>query len=253
MGVGAGGVERRDLHLGTTQDRMMPQFGSAKVVTFDCYGTLVQWHRAVREAARAVLAGHAGAGVTDEQSTALADRLRAAAVARQGRPPYCDYRSVLRSSLGEALSATGHTATKQDEDRLLTGLSRIEPHPDVPGALTRLREHHRLAIISNTDDDIIAGTVAAIGVPFDFVVTAQQARAYKPDHRLFLHAYEVMGVGKDETVHVGMGQFTDLKVCHELGIRSVWIDRMGEPLDPEWQPDASLLDLSTLPDLLRPA
>ena len=224
-----------------------------KIITFDCYGTLVQWHRAVREAARAVLATHAGADAAKERAAALADRLRATAVSRQGREPYCDYRSVLRSSLREALLDEGYVATAEDEHGLLTALSRIEPHPDVPGALMRLREHFKLAIISNTDDEIIAGTVATIGVPFDFVVTAQQARAYKPDHRLFLHAYETMGVAKDETVHVGMGQFTDLKVCHELGIRSVWIDRVGEPLNPDWPPHASLLDLSGLPDLLSPA
>ncbi|QCB43303.1 HAD family hydrolase [Sphingomonas sp. PAMC26645] len=75
-------------------------------------------------------------------------------------------------------------------------------------------------------------------------------RAYKPDHRLFLHAYSTMGITKDETIHVGMGQFTDLKVCQELGIRSVWIDRDREPLNPAWQPDAVLKDLSGLPDLL---
>lgn len=224
-----------------------------KIITFDCYGTLVQWHRAVRAAAHAVLTAHAGATIADEQAAALADRLRAAAVARQEREPYCDYRSVLRSSLREALSTMGHATTAEDENALLTILGRIEPHPEVPDALTRLREHYQLAIISNTDDDIIAGTVAAIGVPFDFVITAQQARAYKPDHRLFLHAYEVMGVSKDDTVHVGMGQFTDLKVCHELGIRSIWIDRVGEPLNPDWLSDAALLDLSGLPELLIPA
>ncbi len=119
--------------------------------------------------------------------------------------------------------------------------------------LSRLRERYQIAIISNTGDKLIAGTVAAISTPLDFVVTAQQAQAYKPDHRLFLQAYATMGVSKDETIHVGMGQFTDLKVCHELGIRSVWIDREGEPLDSAWQPDAMLKDLSGLPELLLPS
>lgn len=224
-----------------------------KVITFDCYGTLVQWHAAVKAAAQTVLATHVPAGDAKQQSGLLADRLREAAVARQQSAPYCDYRSVLLSSLAEVLAEIGHIATAGDGDVLLAVLSRIEPHREVPLALTRLREHYRLAIISNTDDDIIAGTVATIGVPFDFVVTAQQARAYKPDHRLFLHAYETMGVTKDETVHVGMGQFTDLKVCHELGIRSIWIDRVGEPLNPDCPPHASLLDLTGLPDLLIPA
>jgi 2-haloacid dehalogenase len=116
--------------------------------------------------------------------------------------------------------------------------------------LQHLRSQFRLAIISNSDDDLIAGTAATIGVPIDFVITAQQARACKPDHRLFRHAHAVIGVTPGETVHVGMGQVTDLKVCHELGIHAVWINRSGETLDPDWAPDAVLPDLTGLPELL---
>ena len=226
-----------------------------KAITFDCYGTLVQWHRAVREAALAVLSRHLrqGEDSAEDKAAALANRLREAAVAQQQRPPFHSYKSVLRSSLDEALAETGYTATMDDQETLLSILRRIEPHPEVPAALDRLRARYRLAIISNTDDDLIAGTVAAIGTPIDFVITAQQAQAYKPDHRLFLHAYAAMGVMKDETVHVGMGQFTDMKVCHELGIQSIWIDRMGESPNPDWPPDAVLNDLSGLPELLLPS
>jgi 2-haloacid dehalogenase len=224
-----------------------------KVITFDCYGTLVQWHRAVKEAAHAILAKRPRGNGTADRVTALADRLREAAVARQQRAPFCDYKSVLHLSLDEALSAAGFAATPDDQETLLSTLRRIEPHPEVPAALERLRARYRLGIISNTDDDLIAGTVAAIGTPIDFVVTAQQARAYKPDHRLFRHAYATMGVTQEETIHVGMGQFTDIKVCTELGIRSIWIDRVGEPLHPDWPPNAILKDLTGLPALLLPS
>lgn len=220
------------------------------IITFDCYGTLVQWHRAVREAVGAILERHLQADVPRERVVALADRLRGLAVEQQRRPVYREYRGVLHAALTQALSEIGLEATADDMRTLLATLGRIDPHPEVPGVLARPRERYRIAIISNTGDDLIAGTVVAIGTPIDFVVTAQQARAYKPDHRLFLEAYATMGVSKDETIHVGMGQFTDLKVCRELGIRSVWIDREGEPLDPAWHPDAVLKDLSGLPDLL---
>ena len=224
-----------------------------KVITFDCYGTLVQWHSAVRKAVRAILSGRLRGNATENQVTSLADRLRAAAVARQQRSPFCDYKSVLHSSLEEVLAEAGYEATPVDQETLLSILQRIAPHPEVSAALAQLRARYKLAIISNTDNELIAGTVAAIGTPIDFVVTAQQARAYKPDHQLFMHAYATMGVTKDETIHVGMGQFTDLKVCHELGIRSVWIDRVGEPLNSDWAPDAVLSDLSGLPKLLLPS
>ncbi len=224
-----------------------------KVITFDCYGTLVQWHRAVSDAARAILSSHLREDSTEDQALVLADRLREVAVTQQQRQPFRDYKSVLRSSLDEALAEVGHTATPGDQETLLSTLRRVDPHPEVPAALERLRARYRLAIISNTDDDLIAGTVAAIGTPIDFVITAQQAQAYKPDHRLFLHAYSIMGMTKEETIHVGMGQFTDLKVCHELGIQSVWIDRVGEPLNPDWPPHAVLNSLSGLPELLLPS
>lgn len=224
-----------------------------KIITFDCYGTLVQWHCAVREAASAILFRHIAREATPDQAATLADRLREIAVTHQQRAPFRRYKSVLQSSLDEALAETGHTATPDDQETLLSILSRIAPHPEVPAALDRLRARYRLAIISNTDDDLVAGTVAAIDTRIDFVITAQQAQAYKPDHRLFLHAYAAMRVTKDETIHVGMGQFTDLKVCHELGVRSVWINRLREPANSDWPPDAVLNNLSELPELLLPS
>ena len=215
-----------------------------KVITFDCYGTLVQWHRAVREATEAILSKHASKDDLEKRSATLADQLRSRAVLHQDRPPFQDYKAILRLSLNEVLAEAGFQSTEDDHQTLLSILQRIEPHPEVPAALERLRERYKLAIISNTDDDLIAETVQAIGVPIDFVITAQQARAYKPDHRLFQHAYDTMGVAKEETIHVGMGQVTDMKVCHEFGIRSVWIDRAGEPLDSRWQPHAVLKEQS---------
>jgi 2-haloacid dehalogenase len=221
-----------------------------RVITFDCYGTLVQWHRAMRDAARSLLSAHLGVMPSEAQTASLADEIRARAVAHQQRPIYRSYRAVLRSSVDEALAAAGHAAREDDHRKLWSILARIPPHPDTTDALARLRTRYRLAIISNTDDDLIKGTVEALGTPVDFVITAQQAQAYKPDHRLFDYAYAKMKVAKEETIHVAMGQLTDLKVCKALDIRSVWIDREGEPLDPDWTPDAVLPNLEALPDLL---
>jgi len=153
-------------------------------------------------------------------------------VERQEQRPFLAYKTVLQASLSQAFSEVGFEATAADFNTLRSILSEIAPHPEVPAALARLREHYMIAIISNTSDDLIAGTVRAIGVPIDFVITAEQAQAYKPDHQLFLKAYATMGVAREETVHVGMGQFTDLKICRELGVRSIWIDRLGETLNP---------------------
>jgi len=221
-----------------------------KIITFDCYGTLVQWHQAMRHAVRAILGGWRQADASNDRVAAVSDRLREIAGQRQQHRFFQDYKAILQCSLGQALSEAGYLATSAAFETLIATLSEIAPHREVPFALARLRERYRIAIISNTADDLIVGTVRAIGTPIDFVITAEQAHAYKPDHRLFLHAYSVMGVAKEETVHVGMGQFTDLKVCRELGVQSIWIDRVGEPLNPDWTPDAVLPDLSGLPELL---
>jgi 2-haloacid dehalogenase len=224
-----------------------------KFITFDCYGTLVQWHDAVRRAAALILQRHLQADASKESIAGFAARLREIAMEHQQQSPFLEYETVLGASLNQALREASHDATAADLEILLATLRRIEPHPDVPEVLARLRQHYRIAVISNTSDNLIADTITAIGTPIDFVITAQQARAYKPDHQLFHHAYATMGVKKDETIHVAMGQFSDLKVCQELGIRCVWIDREGEPLDPAWKPDAVLKDLTGLPQLLMPS
>ena len=164
-----------------------------KIITFDYYGTLVQWRRAMRQAARAILSAHSREGDTEDQAATLADKLREVAMTQQQHPPFRDYQAILHSSLDQALADFGCTASLNGQETLLSILRRIEPHPEVAAVLNRLRAHYQLAIISNTDDDLIVGTVAAIGIPIDFVIRAQQARAYKPDHRLFLHAHSVMG------------------------------------------------------------
>jgi len=222
-----------------------------KVITFDCYGTLVQWHQALEEAIRNILVKLSKvSSVTDEQVEQAVQSFRTISMQRQEQQPYRNYETILKTTLVEVMSRQGLSSGPETEEKLLSILRNIPPHPEVPAALERLRLSYRLAIISNTDDDLIAATVKSIGVPIDFIITAQQAKAYKPDHQLFQHAYTVMGVTKDETVHVAMGQYTDLKVCLELGIRGVWIDRVGETLDAKWQPDAVLSDLSGLPGLL---
>ena len=117
----------------------------------------------------------------------------------------------------------------EDEvEALATSITAMGPHPEVPAALRRLRERYKLAIFTNSDDDLIRHNVEKIGVPFDYVITAEQARAYKPSRQLFDYAYGRMGVTKDETVHVAMGMIHDMQACHELGVRAIWINRRGE-------------------------
>jgi len=81
-------------------------------------------------------------------------------------------------------------------------------------------------------------------------ITAERAQAYKPSRQIFEHGYRTMGVTKDETVHVAMGMFLDIKACHDFGIRGIWINRRGEAGNPDWLPYTELPDLTGVPGLL---
>lgn len=220
-----------------------------QVITFDCYGTLVQWHRALADAVSTILRRLGGDGAA-ERTSAVVERLRAEAFRLQSGADYRPYKAVLAAALEASFASEGLRADSHDVSTLIAALSAIPPHPDTAVALHRLAGRYRLAVISNTDDDLIAGTIRLLGAPLDHVVTAEQARAYKPDHRLFIHAHQVLGTKREKVIHVGMGQYTDLKACHELGIRSIWINRAGEAPDPRWPADLTLPDLTPLPDVL---
>ena len=95
-------------------------------------------------------------------------------------------------------------------------------------------------------------TVSRIGVPFDYVITAEQARAYKPSRHLFEYGYRTMGVTPSQTVHVAMGMYWDMKARHELGLRGIWVNRRGETGNPDWLPYAEVTDLNEAAALLLP-
>jgi 2-haloacid dehalogenase len=134
-------------------------------------------------------------------------------------------------------------------DALVAAVSTFGPWPEVPGVLERLRQHCKLVIISNSDDDIIAGNVRRIGVPFDRVITAEQARAYKPSHAIFEYTLRTLNCAPSDLVHVAQGFQYDIVPANELGWERVWINRYSKTGDPAYQYH-ELPDLSGLPALL---
>jgi 2-haloacid dehalogenase len=135
---------------------------------------------------------------------------------------------------------------------ILTGrIAAMPPFPEVVDTLRRLKAAgYRLCIVSNTDDEIIAGNVAQLGGYIDRVITAQQARAYKPSRKLFDYAFDALGVTKDEVVHICASPHLDHAAAREIGFRCVWIDRgTGRSLLPDYTPDAILATLDQVPTL----
>ncbi|HWL84097.1 MAG TPA: haloacid dehalogenase type II [Roseomonas sp.] len=218
-----------------------------KIITFDCYGTLVQWYEVLLREIRLLLddQGRDGSG-----AGALLDTFSQHSRRLEAERPHRLYKDVLRTGFRAALLEHGFAPSEAMVERFAAAIPTMGPHPEVPAVLRRLRERYKLAIFTNSDEDLIAQNVTRIGVPFDYVITAERAQAYKPSRRIFEYAYRAMGVTKDETVHVAMGMFLDMKACHELGVRGIWVNRLGQAGNPDWLPYAEVSDLDGAAALL---
>ena len=157
-----------------------------KWLTFDCYGTLIQWDEGLTAAVARILAKHGGAKVDAAELIRVYDGYEHAL---EEERPHRSFRDVAAEGLRRAMKELGLGYEPQDGEILTSSISDMPPFPEVVPALGALkRQGHRLCIISNTDDDIIAGNVAQLGGHIDRVITAQQAQAYKPSPIIFGHA-----------------------------------------------------------------
>jgi 2-haloacid dehalogenase len=209
---------------------------SERWATFDCYGTLIDWNSGIR----AELARMFG----PEAAPTLLDRYHEIEPQVEADDPGLPYREVMRLTLARL-----GDVPDGDEDALGRSLPQWPVFPEVPASLAELRERGwKLAILSNTDREFIEASKARIGVPFEETVVASEIGSYKPAHRHWQEFFDRTGAGLDRHVHVAASHFHDIAPAHELGLRSVWINRLAERGDPK--PTGELADLSRLPDVL---
>jgi 2-haloacid dehalogenase len=202
--------------------------------TFDCYGTLIDWNGGIRRELARVFG--------DERADALLQRYHGLE-----RELEVDGSRSYAEVLTEAMRGLG--APPGEEDALARSLPSWEPFPEVPPALADLRERGwRLAILSNTDPDFLAASLERIGVPADLTVVASEIGSYKPAHRHWERFFAETGADRERHVHVAASLFHDVAPARELGLASVWINRLGERADPE--PTRELPDLTRLPETL---
>ena len=206
--------------------------------TFDCYGTLVDWNGGIRrELAR--IFGEGEAGRLLHRYHELEPELEA-----DGE---LTYREVLTRALDRLAAEEG--AELDDPAALADSLPSWQPFREVRGSLEDARARGwRLAILSNTDPDYIAASKELIGVPFDETVVASEISSYKPAHGHWEEFFRRTGADRAGHVHVAASLFHDIAPANELGLRSVWINRLGEAAGP--QPDRELRDLDGLADVL---
>jgi 2-haloacid dehalogenase len=219
-------------------------------LTFDCYGTLIQWDEGLVAAVGKILAAKLDRGVSVAQLIAVYDHYEHALEAER---PHRSFREVAGQALGLAMRDLALDFTPSDLDTLTQSISRMPPFPEVVPALAQLkRMGFRLCIISNTDDDIIAGNVAQLGGYVDAVITAQQAQAYKPNRSIFDHAYRALGVTQDAVLHICASPHLDLRAAQAMAFRCIWIDRGTARLPlPDYTPDAILSRLDRVPVLFK--
>jgi 2-haloacid dehalogenase len=214
-------------------------------ITFDCYDTLVEFP--IDDVTRAIL-GSRAVGIEVDKFLADFEKLRYDTTTNG---PYQPYRDVLRDTLAQTMRNYGLPYRDEDGDALLAAVPTWGPYRDVPPALERLRDAGvRLAIITNSDDDLMARNVANIGVPIDRVITAERARAYKPSPVIFAYALREMSAEPADLLHVAQGFEYDIVPAHALGWNRVWINRYGKTGDPAYGPYHELPDLSGVPALL---
>ncbi|HSB75592.1 MAG TPA: haloacid dehalogenase type II, partial [Terriglobales bacterium] len=190
----------------------MLDFSRFRALTFDCYGTLIDWETGLLGALRPILRSH-GSNLGDEQILALYAELEPAA-----QNPYRRYRDVLEEVVRGLGKRLGFEASQAEARSLPDSLPDWQPFPDTVAALQKLQARYRLAIISNTDDDLFAGTARHLKVKFDQVITAEQARAYKPSLAPFHLALQRLELPREQILHVGQSVYHDVVPARSLGL-----------------------------------
>lgn len=198
----------------------MLDFSQFECLTFDCYGTLIDWESGILAALKPILAAH-NRELSDEKLLELYGTIEAQAEAGE----YRSYRKILQfvtQRIGARLSFALH---EHEIDALPDSLKNWPPFPDTVEILRQLKSRYKLAIISNTDDELFAETAKVLQVPFDFVITAEQARSYKPSHRNFELAIQRIGLPKEKILHCAQSIYHDIVPAKQLGIANVWVNR----------------------------
>ena len=228
-------------------------FSRFKVITFDCYGTLIDWETGIFGALRPVLSAH-GKQLSDPELLQLYSELEADAESGT----YINYRDVLKQVMrgfGEQLS---FGPTEQEIRSLPESLATWPAFPDTAGALRRLKSKYKLAIISNVDDDLFAYTRPKLDVELAAVITAQQAQAYKPSLKMFELAQKRIGADRCEWLHVGQSLYHDVEPAQSLEIATVWVNRPspragGAAKIADVRPDLEVASMAQLAELAVPA
>jgi 2-haloacid dehalogenase len=233
---------------------MTLDFNRFEILTFDCYGTLIDWETGLLSALHRILSAH---GKKIDDATLLELYGNFEQLSEQG--VFHPYREVLQSVVRQFGDELGFVPTAEEVRSLPDSLALWRPWPDTVAALRQLKSRYRLAILSNVDDDLFAATRPQLEVEFNEVITAQQAQAYKPSLKIFEFALARIEAPAHRILHVGQSIFHDVIPAQALGLATVWVNRpsaragVGAVKVAHAEPDLEVSSLSELSELAAAA
>jgi 2-haloacid dehalogenase len=219
-------------------------FDHFQVLTFDCYGTLIDWERGILNALRPVLERHETSPPDDAILQAFAVHETALEAGR-----YLGYREVLAQSLRRIAGDLGFATSKEETAQFAASVADWPPFDDSVASLRQLSQRFSLGVITNCDDDLFASSNERLGTRFEWIVTAQGARTYKPSLNNFRVALDKIGLPKDRILHVAQSLHHDHVPAKQLGLTTVWVNRRHDKVGFGATPVAAATPDLVVPDL----
>jgi 2-haloacid dehalogenase len=222
-----------------------------RIITFDCYGTLIDWEAGILGVIRPLLSAH-GAHLTDVEILRMYGEIEAEEESGEYQP----YREILQAVVRGFGTRLGFSPSTEEQQRLPDSVASWKPFPDTVSALRKLTKKFKLGILSNIDDDLFAATAARLEIKFDYLITASQAHAYKPSLEIFRLAQSRIALPPQQWLHAAQSVYHDVIPAQSLGISSVWVNRpspranAGAAKQASAKADAEVSSLQELAELV---
>ncbi|NES70534.1 MAG: haloacid dehalogenase type II [Okeania sp. SIO2D1] len=222
-----------------------------EIVSFDCYGTLIDWESGIITVLKNLIANHQ-INISQQQILEMFAKFESEAEAGE----YIKYREVLKQVMEKFGKELNFQPTELELNSLANSIKNWQPFPDTITALQTLKQKYRLAIISNIDDDLFTDTAKHLQIEFDFVITAQQLKSYKPSKNNFEMAIQKMEITPEKLLHIAQSIYHDIVPAKAMGLSTIWVNRrqgkegFGATLPASEKPDLEVPDLKTLVDLI---
>jgi 2-haloacid dehalogenase len=226
-------------------------FSRFSIITFDCYGTLIDWESGILGAIRPILSAH-NAHLSDVDILRMYGEIEA----HEESGEYQPYSEILQAVVRGFGTRLGFVPSEKEQHSLPNSLASWKPFSDTVAALRQLKRKFKLGILSNIDDDLFSATAPQLEIEFDHVVTASQALAYKPSLVIFRLAQKKIGLPPQQWLHAGQSIYHDVIPAQSLGIATVWVNRpsplpnSGAAKASRGKPDLEVASLKEFADLV---